>query len=378
MRCPWAQCGTAFVALLFVFAVNARPAVFWATPSGIPADQGVRSKTISVCFVGDAVTSRKDRVEQVMEYLKQFEYAANIQFNFLGACPAPQKQPDGTDFYAGDIRVVLHNIKGTKVAGWPGEEGTGPVPGQGCPMFIQNGKYCDSKCNPNSNNDGWGSWSNAPWDLPLNRSCQYNLKLGDDPWTGTPYLNHTLHEFGHALGLAHEHERNDVDYAHCSAANYGGGTSTGLMTPYDRNSVMHYQFLACGINGNYDRNGFSAADRLALHILYPEDQRVAEFVGTTVLRAGETLNLQSAWKARGANMSFVAQSFSWKLAGAAVGNSPDLNVNLATAGTRDLEYTHKDFLGRTYTYTGSVRVLSPAAFNSQIAGPVAAQLPILH
>lgn len=60
---------------------------------------------------------------------------------------------------------------------------------------------------------GWGSWSNAPNDLATNRANLYNLKLGGEPYgaSAMPYLNYTLHEFGHALGLSHEPERNDVE-----------------------------------------------------------------------------------------------------------------------------------------------------------------------
>jgi hypothetical protein len=353
----------------------------------------VRSKTISLCFVGDAVTSRPDRVEQVLMYMREFEYAANIRFVSVAGhpveqafdqdpnnlkCPPPTKQANGNDFYNCDIRIVLRNTAGTKVASWPGEGGTGPVPGQGCPMFLKDGKY-------DSNNNGWGSWSNAPNDLGPNRACLYNLKLGDDPWpppggsagtppSSVPYLNHTLHEVGHALGLAHEHERNDVDKTlGCSEKGYGGGVSSGLMTPYDRHSMMHYQFLSCGINGNYDNTGLSEWDRLALHILYPEDTRVAEFVGTTVVRAGSTMQLQSAWKARGANITSVASNFQWRLGSTTFSTMPDLMVNLVFPGNYTSQFSHNDFLGRNYSFTGVVRVLDGATYDRTIAAPVAAQ-----
>ncbi|HZY42276.1 MAG TPA: hypothetical protein VFF59_09790 [Anaerolineae bacterium] len=319
--------------------------------------QGVRSRNTSVCFVGDAITARPARVQQVLDYLQPFEYAANIHFDYLGTCPPPVTQPNGNDFYDGDIRVLLPS---TSV------NFTGPVPGQGCPMFDQQtpGGY-------NGGNDGFGSWSNAPNDLSTIRPCLYNLKLGDDADAlGVPYLNHTLHEFGHALGLAHEQERNDVN-AGCTEPGYGGGASTGFITPYDRYSVMHYKFASCGIDGNYGQSGLSVWDQLAVHIMYPEDARVAEYVGTTVIPAGGVLSLQSAWKWRGANMNFAAGNFVWKLNGVTYSTAPDLIMTLNTPGTYTLDFSHDDFLGRSYTYTGVVGVLTAQQFAAQTVTPSA-------
>src|SRR5262245_9909627 len=304
--------GLVFIGLLMGLSHKGETALFWG--AGLSdLKQGVRNKIVSVCFIGNAVTSRHGRVQQILDFLKEFEYAANVKFNYLGKCPAPIKQPNGDDFYDGDVRVVIPSID---------VSGSGQIPGIGCQAFLEGGKY-------NGKNNGWGSWSNPPWELSVNRPCLYNLKLGDDPSpppggtagnppSATPYLNHTLHEFGHALGLSHEHERSDVDKANCTAAGYGGGASSGFMTPYDKRSVMHYQFLSCGINGNYDNNGLSVWDKLALHILYPEDARVAEFVGTTVVCASIPLRLHSAWKDQGANINYVANDFVWRLSGQTV------------------------------------------------------------
>lgn len=347
--------------------------IIFSTSNAPPADaalywfHGVRSNPISVCFVGDAVTSRPDRVQQILTYIKEFEYAANVQFDYWGTCPAPTTQPGGDDYHDGDIRVVISSIS---------VSGTGPVPGNGCPMFNQQGPG-----GYNGDNDGWGSWSNAPDDLATNRPCLYNLKLGDDPWNDTPYLNHTLHEFGHALGLSHEHQR--LDSPCYDPNNDTRVAGSGYMTPYDYDSVMNYKFSTsaghtCDINGNYDNTGLSTWDKLGLHILYPEENLVAEFVGTTVIRTGDTLSLQSAWKARGANMDFVASNFAWKLNGETYSTTPDLVTTLSTAGDYALELTHDDFLGRSYSYTGVVRVLESEAFDEQIAGPVAASLPLLY
>jgi hypothetical protein len=315
---------------------------------------GVRGKIISVCFVGNALTSRPDRVQQILDYIKDFEQVANIHFNYLGNCPPKTTQANGDDYYDGDIRVIIPSIN---------ISGTGPVPGKGCPMFNQQGVG-----GYNGDNDGWGSWSNAPDDLTPNRACLYNLKLGDDPWNATPYRNHTLHEFGHALGLAHEHERNDVN-AGCTETGYGGGATNGHITFYDRYSVMHYKFASCGIDGNYSYAGLSGWDKLALHIMYPEDVRVAEFVGATTIVAGQNLQLQSLWKARGADMTFAAGNFNWQINGVTQSTTPDLVENMPVAGEYDLALSYTDFLGRSYGYSGKVRVLSSADYMAQAITP---------
>lgn len=46
-------------------------------------------------------------------------------------------------------------------------------------------------------------------------------------------------------------------------------------------------------------------------------------------------------------------------------------------GDTSFQFSHGDFLSRTYTYTGIIRVLTPAAFATQVAAIAAAQLPLL-
>jgi hypothetical protein len=332
---------------------DARAGLYW--------EQGVRSKSVSVCFVGDALTSRPGRVSQVLQYIREFEYAANVKFSSGAAtCSPPMTLPNGTQVYDGDIRVALPFTS----APW-----IGPVPGTGCIMFL------DLAGNYNGGNDGWGSWSNAPNDLAANRACQYNLKLGDDGAGGVPYLNHTLHEFGHALGLRHEHERADVDTTlGCMEAGFGGN-GTSFITHYDRRSVMHYKFSSCGIPGNYDNTGLSDFDRLSAHILYPEDIQVAEYLGTTVVASTSSVVLQSAWEVRGADLSFVARNFEWRVDANVRSTGSSVSVQLPL-GDHPFQFSHGDFLGHAYTYQGVIRVLTPAAFAQQMA-IVAAQLPLL-
>jgi len=139
---------------------------------------------------------------------------------------------------------------------------------------------------------------------------------------------------------------------------------------------MHYQFTSCGINGNYDYTGLSTWDQLGVHILYPEDQQVAEFVGTTVIRSGDALSLESAWEFRGADIDTVASKFVWKLNNTTYSSSPELSKVISTPGTYQLKIDHKDFLDRSYSYSGPVRVLKKQDFIRQIIVPIPSQLPL--
>lgn len=339
---------------------------------------------ITVCFAGNAAGVRPQRVREIVRDIRNFEQVANIRFMTVSgtrasdeiepggnlnalACPAPTWQGN-VQVFAGDIRVALWH---TNVPVDP----PGMVPGEGCTQARES-----------------SSWANPPGELEAKRSCQYNLKLGDNMEnlrTGvdndSPWLNHTLHEFGHALGLSHEHARKDEN-AGCVDPDHEDyhRTDAGYMTPYDKNSVMHYQFpLAvtptCQQTGsNYSDSGFTAFDRLALQILYPEDVRVAAFVGTTVLRVGETLNLQAAWRVRGANMNVVANNYIWRINGVPRSTTPVLAYEPPGAGQYTLEFSYVDLLGRDYYYSGVVRVLEPEAFDAQIVAPIMTTLPMLY
>lgn len=330
---------------------------------------GVRSRDIIVCFAGNAASARPARVQEIVGHLAQYKYAANIRFlapsgalldaaaTSALACPAATQQPNGDDYYAGDIRVALW---GTNVSTNP----PGKVPGKGC-----------------TQDKVASSWSNPPDELALHRSCQYNLVLGDDAdATGTPYLNHTLHEFGHALGLVHEHARADEN-AQCVPSDIDEYhvLNGGFISPYDKNSVMHYWWPASRVpncqqtGSNYSQAGLTAYDKLAAHIMYPEDVQTVEFYGDTTIRAGETLQLVSAWQARGANMSFVAANWSWRVDGIQRSSSPSLSLAGLAVGEHSLVISHDDFLGRHYTYGGAVHVLTDEAYRQLAAVGAATQ-----
>ena len=296
-----------------------------------------------------------------------------------------------------------------------------------------------------------GGWSNSPAEFATNRPCAFNMHLGNDSFAtagfgdpsgaATPFINHPLHEFGHALGLSHEHERLDVrkdvvltlfqkidgvdateaqaiydagyrnvawiggtavsdlqkipGFTTVAAATalkdnaqkadkagvpiYGGGAAF-FMTPYDPLSVMHYTWPDAIMSfavGNYGNSGLSGYDRLALHILYPEANRVAELVGRRVLRTGESLNLGSLWEAAGADIAKMAKNFSWKIDNIPASTTSKVTVKMPSAGTFKLDFTYGDFLNRGYAYTDELRVLTPADFAKKISSRTAAPLPLM-
>ncbi|MGR0481482.1 MAG: hypothetical protein ACTFAL_08815 [Candidatus Electronema sp. V4] len=355
-----------------------------------------RDTDFSLCFAGNSVDERPNRVGITLEHLRHFEWAANIRFHPPGnktiriqsgnpivatdwRCPdTSDSNGNPADGDLGDIRILLWTYG--NINWW---DKTGYVGGEKC--YISN-------CSAKTCNLSWGGVAN---ETVISRWCNYNVKLNDpapDYDKNLYYLNHTLHEIGHRLGLGHEFDRSD-ETLDCfdddgapvigmiqNGENYptdaNGKTSTSsmiFMTPFDKSSVMNYSFKNCDVVGNFDFTGFSAYDRLALRILYPEKDMIAEFTGELVVNAGQPLFLKNSWEKLGATVDGnhpVAMNFSWKIDGVQISTLPDLDISLP-AGKHSLEYSYQDFLGRSYYAQSQVEVLNFTAFNQLMASQAA-------
>lgn len=337
------------------------PLLFWTIVARVAlgstfAEDGLQPREVTVCFVAPALSERPDRAKEILTILKQFENVTAVTFRYLGECPASVTKANGDDSYSGRLRIMLSGTAALNKL-WNAT----PVPGKGC-----------TKKNPAS------SWSAFPVEADAMESCLYNLKLGDDGDVNGPYLNHPLHEFGHFLGLAHEHDRADVPKNDCDI---GGALKQGYLTSYDPRSVMHYQFLRCGVDGNYGRSGFSPKDVLGLRILYPTFNggmaMPAEVVGTTVLAPVRTLNLSSGWREAGVNMEGFTKNHVWTFNGVEFSRAPWVEVRRSLQGTFEVSYSYSDRFDRKYFSKFRVRYLSAEEFETNIVGPVPASLPLM-
>lgn len=335
-----------------------------------------RPKSLSVCFVGNALTARTDRVNEIRDILKSyFEGAANIKFTGFGTCQPPTTGKCGTgsnehdcDQYPGDIRIAL---AGTQVSG---TAVTHEIPASETD--------CDDHGRPHN-------WAVSPHvvDESGYRACRYNAFIGDNADNSqTPpmhWLNLPLHEIGHALGFVHEFVQPDYYNAigpNGSVCSNSLGEPLGrrkpwkfvFLTPVDMASVMMYQDNACGIDGPFGFSGLSPRDRISLHILYPEDSRKAEYIGTTVVKTGQLIKLTADWFARGAHIDNVMNSIKWTEGSIIVSGNPVFMARWSSPGYRTITFEYTDFLGRNFSTQIEVRVLNPPDFVSSILNPIIA------
>jgi len=335
-----------------------------------------RPDGVSVCFVGDALTARPDRVAEVTAAFARIEGAVNLRFTGFTAC-APKKkgicvdtegQASQCEMYPEDIRIVLD---GTTFDG------------------ITTNRQIPSSYSDCLDLGAYSSWAHFPHivDHPGYRACPWNAAIGDDsdPSTTPPtrYLDHPLHEIGHALGLAHEflHEEYfKVEGPNGSICSSSSGTPYGVVNPgwivelthVDLKSVMLYHDTSCDVAGNYGFNGYSMQDRLALHILYPEPVLTAELFGRTVVRAGEMVPLRMVWNNRGARIGTVTKWIKWNVGGRTSTQDVFVSDEFKTPGTYPASLEYEDFLGRVFSLDFTVEVLASSTFDNRMAAVAAA------
>jgi hypothetical protein len=142
---------------------------------------------------------------------------------------------------------------------------------------------------------------------------------------------------------------------------YGGG-STGYLTAYDR--IRHALKHVIGHQRELRRHRALRPDRLSPTSRIPRPAWPSSSAdgcsgtGRVVLR--------SAWGVRGGDLPFTATNFEWKVANTTRSTGPVLDVQLLE-GTYELRFAYSDFLGRAYSYAGTIRVLNPAAYAAQAA-----------
>lgn len=380
---------------LFCIAALAPTAVSPGALTSVGAST-VLGNRITVCFVGDAVTAPAPAlfVAQIQGFLRDHEAVANINYVFTGQCAGPTIDAAGLDVYGGDLRLVL---SGTTVPYSPPPNAAGRrvIPGNGCdrgvPVAIDSMTRLAVLDASGNEIDTFASFGIFPsertpqWDT----HCQWNMRLGSDGQGGVPWRNHTLHEFGHSLGFAHEQTRPDARDAIRNAAcsrNPDGTDSqwfadlptqalgnTLLSTePYDFASTMNYSVPDCGYVGNYSNAGLGELEKLSLHFMYPETERVAEYYGRTVLRTGETSTLVALWPLRGSSITNnpMITSYAWSVDGQLLASGPAATsaaLQFPTAGDRRLTLSYTDFAGRGFSFQTTVHVLAPDQFARRMA-----------
>lgn len=329
---------------------------FWSQSqlaySGVLNQTGksVLGKNIEYCFIGDSVTNNPVRVAEIQNFIIEFTNAININFIYKGTCPPPSILGNGNENYGEMHRL---NITGSDV---PNQA---TIPGIGCTAAWVN-----------------SSFSMFPQEAADNSSCLFTSVIWDDadPTTGLRYRNHTLHEFGHALGLAHEHRRTDAPVSTCPEPGFGPDANESIsgtfLTPYDSNSVMNYYFPTCGIFGNYSQLGISALDIVSLRVLYPEEGNIASMIGRTTVRPNQSIDLTAGPSIYGAKED-ITKDAKWTLSEI---NNPThiitgtgINVSLqAPTGRYIGKLTYKDLLDRTFENTFIVNVLSNKQYLTEV------------
>jgi hypothetical protein len=324
------------------------------------------------------VDSQPGHVAFIRQHLAIVENYGHIRYQLMGPdgrCPPPTRSADGLrDFHAGDLRIGVPDSLD--------HDGRTPITGEA---------LGDGCADPGTTL--W--WANFPvnLDVPGFRACRLNAFLRSGM-----SLNKILHEIGHSLGMVHEHERTDMPLSDPMVAAcfndvgyFGKGVSQGggitLVTPYDRDSVMHYEInhaidptnvpagSVCNLGNDNGSTGLSGYDQLTLRILYPHPSRVAEYRGATVVRTGEAIRLHNQWGQAGALAGSVVKNPQWRVRrdGQLVlsRSAVDFLAALHVAGRYEVSYTFHDMLGRAYANTFELRVLSPSDWEETVSGAVA-------
>jgi len=212
-------------------------------PISIQRNSVWQSNQIPVCWENPGNDAQeRGWVQQAVQ--NTWETASAVRFTGWGNCV------DGSQ----GIRVRIHDghfdRNGDGVWNTPGETDAPHTRGLGSHLNgVPSGMVL---------NFAFNNWS---------ADCQDGGAIPDG-FVGSGFATHreycirtiATHEFGHALGIAHEHNRSDR--LNCTLA-HAGTDPDYYVTPYDANSVMNY------CNPNWSGHGqLSDLDRIGINVLY--------------------------------------------------------------------------------------------------------------
>ncbi len=217
-------------------------------PSGDAAEEPPDANAERNFFAGLTAAQERDIVDRAYPLM-----AAKWPFNRVFVCwedmdPAFSAQRGQVRDAVGDTWEASSSLQ---FLGWekctPGARGIRIAVRDAGPHVIFLGKYLDGRKNGMVLNFTYQNWGVACQRHP--EKCNRSI---------------AVHEFGHAIGFAHEQNRPDTP-GECDKKQGGQGDNTTL-TPWDLYSVMNY------CNPEYNNNGvLSSFDVLAVQFIYGAD-----------------------------------------------------------------------------------------------------------
>jgi hypothetical protein len=261
---------------------------------------------------------------------------------------------DSDDNFIQQVRIyVNHRSYAPKATPYPD---SAKIPG--CNVSESRGTQKKKDGQPVTDKNGLykaktGLWGTFPDRMRQRGKCLYTLHVSRNQ-----ARNNYLHEFGHCMGLSHEHDRSDACIDDPDDIGF-------KVTDYDRDSVMHYvQTCTDGYKtpGNWGTGGLTDLDRLGAEILYPQNltPSIGGWLGGW---EGGSMTAWADWERRGAyvtganNSVSALRAFRWTVDGKLLSTRvrPSRSEwNTVPSGRHTLKLTLTDHIGRNHS--GSVRV----------------------